>query len=327
MKKFAILILLGFQVLMASSISRPVFDPIGTIDWKFFADNFEWKTKICSCEIEDSGLQKAGFEISFFEPIGLIDVSSTPWNFPSMGMNLSNSLGRKQGTSRGSSDSSNAFRYSHFIVYPVFSVLNMLTDSICFERLSVLTFGFMSEVNPAHNNDTIAAFLSPQKLLFALASPACIADCAASSTYESMNSLYFCVGCWEPLGTNTGWTLGNSPVTEGATLAARVLDNMHLTYALTKTSNANFALTTSNAILKNSMCSETYFPMLIKTQYRLQLGYPVNWDAVRIGQIGSTWADFKLGKDKSDDMAFWVWRKRDECAGAYDCKSTFSGVR
>ena len=212
-------------------------------------------------------------------------------------------------------------------IFPIFSVLNLITDFVCFERLSVLTFGFMAEVNPAHNNDTIASFLNPHKILFALATPACIADCAASTTYESMNSLYFCAGCWEPLKTNTGWTDGKQPVTEAGSLAARLLDNMSFTYTLTKTSNASFISTTTNATLKNSMCNETYFPLLIKTQYRLQLGYPVTWDAIRIGQMRVGWADYKLGKDKMEDIAFWLWRKRDECAGAYDCKSTFSGIR
>jgi conjugal transfer pilus assembly protein TraU len=328
MKRMIAAILLLSSVVFADAV-RPVFNPITTVDWSFFADTFEWKVKLCSCQVGDSGFQKAGFELSFYEPIALIDVSATPWNFPSMGVGLSKSLGRKQGTTReGEEESkSSAFRYTHFVIYPIFSVINLITDYVCFEKLSALSFGFMAEVNPAHNNDSIAAFLNPHKLLFALASPACIIDCASSTAASSMNSLYFCAGCWEPLSTNTGWTNGSEPVTEAGTLATRLLDNMHTTYALTKSSNASFVSTTSNAALKNSMCGETYFPLVLKTQYQLQLAYPVVWDAVRIGKMGVGWADFKLGKDKAEDMAFWVWRKRDQCAGAYDCKSTFSGVR
>lgn len=326
MKKIIFLIMILSTLSFAGAI-RPVFNPISTIDWYFFGDTFEWKTKLCSCQLGDSGLQKAGFELSFYEPIGLIDVTATPWNFPSIGLSLSKSLGRKQGTTRNSESGATAFRYTHFIIYPIFSVINLATDFVCFERLSALSFGYMAEINPAHNNDTIASFLNPHKLLFALASPSCILDCAASTTYESMNSLYFCAGCWEPLSTNTGWTTGADPVTEAGTLATRLLDNMHATYALTKSSNASFTSPTSNAILKNSMCKETFFPLVLKTQYHLQLAYPVTWDAKRIGAMRVDWADYKLGKDKSEDISFWLWRKRDQCAGAYDCKSTFSGVR
>ena len=326
MNRIIITIALMFS-LAYSDVKRPVFHPMDTIDWEFFADNFEWTVKSCSCSLGDTGLQKVGFEVSFFEPIALIDITATPWNFPSIGISLSSSLGRKQGTTRKSESGARAFRYTHFIVYPIFSIFNVMTDFICFERLSVLTFGFMAEVNPAHNNDTIASFLNPHKLLFALASPACIADCASSTLGSSMNSLYFCAGCWEPLSTNTGWTDGQQPMTEAGTLATRLLDNMHASYALSKSSNASFSSLTTNASLKNSMCNETYFPIVLKTQYRLQQAYPITWDAVRIGQMRTGWADYKLGKDKAEDIVFWLWRKRDECAGAYDCKSTFSGLR
>jgi len=307
---------------------RPVFNPISTVDWSFFADHFEWKTKICSCEIGNSGLQKAGFEVSFYEPIGLIDVTATPWDYPSIGIKLDRSLGRKQGIARTDSNNLKSFKYTHFIIYPIFSVLNMITDFVCFEKLSLLSFGFMSEVNPAWNNDSIASFLNPQSLLFALATPSCIVDCAASTASSPINSLFFCAGCWEPLSTNTGWTDGAQPITEAGTLATRLLDIMSKTYALTKTSNATFhSGTSSNISLKNSMCNETYFPLVLKTQYQLQLAYPITWDTKRIGAMRVGWADYKLGKDTSEDLAFWVWRKRDECAGAYKCQSTFSGIK
>ena len=320
------MILLLCNVAFAEA-KRPVFHPIQTLDWNFFADTFEWKNKLCSCQVEDTNLQQAGFEISFFEPIALIDISATPWQFPSIGISLSKSLGRKQGSTRNSGAMTSAFRYTHFIIYPIFSVINLVTDYICFERLSVLTFGFMAEVNPAHNNDYIAAFLNPHKLLFALATPACILDCAASTIDDSMNSLYFCAGCWQPLSTNTGWTDGGQPLTEAGTLAVRLLDNMHSTYSLSKSSNASFSSLTTNASLKNSMCNETYFPLVLKTQYKLQQAYPVTWDATTIGAMRISWADFKMGNDKGEDITFWLWRKRDQCAGAYKCESTFAGFK
>lgn len=326
MKKIIISIVIFLELSLSATI-RPVFNPMKTIDWYFFGDNFNYTIKLCSCKIGDSGLTKAGFEASFYEPIGLIDVAATPWDFPSIGIKLQKSMGRKQGDAVASNSTETSFKYTHFIIYPIFAVLNFVTDYVCFERLSALSFGFMAEINPAWNNDTIATFLAPEKLLFALASPICILDCAASSLGKPINSLYFCAGCWEPLSTDTGWTDGKQPVTEAGTLATRLLDVMHKTYALTKTSNASFASMTSKATLKGSMCQESYFPLVLKSQYKLQLAYPVTWDAITIGKIRTPWAQYKLGADRLLDMSFWVWRKRDMCAGAYKCRSTFNGSK
>jgi len=127
MKKIFLVIVILSNVFLFAEV-RPVFNPIKTIDWSFFGDNFNYTIKLCSCQVGDTGLRKAGFEASFYEPIGLIDVAATPWDFPSIGIQLDKSMGRKQGTTRDSKSGSTGFRYTHFIIYPIFSILNFITD-------------------------------------------------------------------------------------------------------------------------------------------------------------------------------------------------------
>lgn len=305
----------------------PCLNPIKNIDWKFFADKLEFKFKLCSCDVPGNELAtQAGFAISFFEPIAALESTSNPWSLPCIGIDLDKSFLKKYGTSR-TKTTDTAFKHAHFIIYPIFSLFNLMQDYICFERAGILNFAFISEVMPQYNNDVYATFVNPDKLLFAnpVAEVACIADCLSSTVHESTNSLYWCTGCWQTTATNTGFIDGQQPIIDGAVLAARVIDSMHQYYGLTKTSNATFAFNMTNGILKNTMCEEGFFPRIIKSQYRLQLAYPSTWDTKRIGAYRS-WADFKNYPTSEDDTVFFLWRKRDMCAGAYDCKSTFTGL-
>jgi len=309
---FALLATLSF------GMDRAILNPVKTIDWSFFADKFEAKFKICSCSVEGNELAtKAGFVVSFFEPIAAIEVTNNPWKFPSIGLNFGRSFDRKQGNSRDSKRGT--FRYGHFIIFPIFSVLNFVQDYICFERAGILNFAYLGEIMPQYNNDLMASFVQPDKLLFGnpVAQLACIQDCAGATFGRPVNSLYWCAGCWYPISTDTGFGDGRQPIVEAGTVAAKLLDFMHTTYGLTKTSNVTFVHNLEDGILRNSMCREAYFPHIIKTQYYLQLE--------PIGKL-RTWADFKMRPEAQDDVVFWLWRKRDECAGAYDCRSTFTGM-
>lgn len=305
----------------------PCFNPIASIDWNFFADEFEMHFRICSCETPGNALAtRAGFTASFFEPIAVIESSAQPWNFPCLDMDFGRNFWDKYGTTR-STPQQKSFRYGHFIIYPIFSVLNVVNDFLCFERAGILNFAFLGEVMPAFNNDIYATYLNPDKLLFntPVAQIACINDCLAATANKPINSMYWCTGCWQPSSTNTGYVAGQQPIIDAASVAVRVLDSMHQYYALTKTSNATFTSGVPGGILKNTMCKEAFFPRIIKTQYALQLAYPSTWDAVKIGEHRH-WANFKNDVPSKDDVVFWVWRKRDECAGAYECKSTFTGL-
>lgn len=317
--------------LVASDCGAPGLNPICSIDWDYFMDNTELEFKSCTCDTAGNDMAtKAGFMMSIVEPIAMIDATSTPWSFPTFDMSFDDSPSRKQGNShasKSSSGDSGAFRYTHFVIYPVFAMLNYTQDYVCFERFSEMNLAFLGEIRPDHNNDIIAAFLKPASLLFGnpVAQLACGLDCAASTFNSPMNTLPWCAGCWGNIATGTGYTSGRNPVTEAALLATRLLDTMHYSYALTKTAPAGLFFGLGDGLLRDSTCKETFYPQILKGQYALQLAYPTVWDAQSIGRHPALWENFKNKPWTSDDFVFVLWRKRVFCAGAYDCKSTFSG--
>ena len=312
----------------------PCFDPIGKLDWDFFIDNIELKFESCSCEIPDNPTTlKAGFVMKLAEPIAMIEVTDTPWNFPCFDMNFDDSPLRKQGSSSTQvageyQVGKNGFSYSHFIIYPIFGLMNYVQDYVCFERFNVLNLAFLGEVLPTHNNDILSSFVMPLRLLFSnpVAQMACAVDCAASTFSQPLNAMPWCSGCWGSLATDTGYIDGNNRPREAALLATRLVDFMHYTFALTKTTNSKNVMNLGDGILRDTMCRESYFPQILKNQYFLQIAYPVAWDAQPIGRSGVVWENFKNLPWAGNDFVFALWRERTFCAEAYDCKYTFTGL-
>ena len=153
----------------------------------------------------------------------------------------------------------------------------------------------------------------------------CIADCAATVFNKTLNSLHWCSGCVGTTGNNTAYGNGKSsdPIAGAHVNALSAIDDLHYAGALAKISNSIFAFSPTSKIA-NSECSPKYFPIAIKSQYRLQLAYPTVWDATVIGKIPLTWANFKNKVGSEDDVAFWVWTLKDTCVGAAKCKSLFT---
>jgi len=56
------------------------------------------------------------------------------------------------------------------------------------------------------------------------------------------------------------------------------------------------------------------FPRIVKSQYWLNLAYPVSWDAVPIGDFPPKWSWFKKSPG-NEDFVWAVWRIRDCCLG------------
>ncbi len=311
----------------------PGFNPVGTIDWNFFADEFEFNFKTCICTPEAGASSigtKAGWKVSLVEPIGLMDQANKSWKFPSFGIDIDNSVTATTGTSAAGMDESRGFKHTHFIIYPIFSILNFVQEYICFERASLINFGRLSEIDPSSKNDIIAGFTKPQMTLFnnPIATLACAGDCAASTIGSPINSMFWCAGCWYPIGTDSKFNKSDDPILDAATLALKDLDQLHRTFALTKSSDAVYAFPTeSTGAVQDTQCKEKIFLGIIKSQYSLQLALPTVWDAFTTGVYGPTVTSFKNKITSEDDVVFWLWRKRDFCAGAYDCRSTFGNLQ
>lgn len=317
--------LIAILTIVNSLSAAPLLEFVNNIDWEFFADNTVFSLDLCECEIFDGG-NGAGFKIKFVEPIGMIETTNTPWNIVALGTKFQKSVGRKQGNSRAEGENR---RYTHFVAFPVMAALNLLQDYICFERVSFTSFLYWSEIIPEQNNDILALYTQLSKGPISKAwynNPfglmACTVDCAATTFYEPLNSLHWCAGCAGATGNNTGFggSKDPDPIMNAHVQALIAIDDLHTIGALSKVSNASIAFSPVAAV-PNSMCKPRYFPMGIKTQYYLQLAYPVVWDAVNIGKFSPMHALFKNSPSSEDDVAMWLWSKKETCAGGAKCKS------
>ncbi|MFX4240183.1 TraU family protein [Aliarcobacter butzleri] len=316
---------IGMVLSINTAFSAPLFEFISNLDWEYFADGTVFSLDLCECEILEDG-RGAGFKMSIVEPIGIIETTNTPWNIVALNIKFEKSVGRKQGNSRSNGENR---RYTHFVAFPVMAALNLVQDYICFERVSFTSFLYWSEIIPTQNNDILALFTQLSKGPVSKAwynNPfgvmACSVDCAATTFNEPLNSLHWCAGCAGTTGNNTGFGGGKDPdpLMSAHVQALIAIDDLHTTGALSKVSDAKIEFSPVAAV-PNSLCKPRYFPLGIKTQYNLQLAYPNVWDSVSIGKFAPTHALFKNKPSSEDDIAMWLWAKRDTCAGGAKCKS------
>lgn len=312
----------------------PCFNPIGTIDWTYFGDQLVFFNGACICNLNEGSIAggaattKAGWKVSLVEPIGAMESSHKSWEFPCLDIDIDDSVSAKFGTTGDGGDGSGGFVDQHFIIYPVFSILNFVQEYLCFERASLMSLSLMSELFP--QNDVYAMFIKPQVLLTSnpIAQALCALDCVSCAVGgKPLNHLSWCNGCMPPLDTDTKFTYGKKPLPEATSNAVEMLSQGHRELIFSKTSDASFASTNSEAgVLKDSMCQETIYLENIKTQYAFNLGLPTVWDAYKPCTHPMV-LDMKNKLTNKDNAVMWTWRKRDFCAGAYVCRSTFQNAK
>jgi len=208
---------------------------------------------------------------------------------------------------RGTRDDtdSSAFYHLHWYIYPVIYWLELLTDFACTESASI-DVAYLTEFDPLWNDDVKSTILNPEAILFGtnIAQGACIADCIASSSGASLDSMFWCSGCQGSLYPFTGNISGqNGGVQASILLVGRMIAKLHrelLAWGYTG---------------EEGMCDKYPMPIIKKTQYRYQMVFPlaeVN-NCKRIGQSEVFWQAGKEFPIKGEDFAYLIWRKRDCC--------------
>lgn len=330
--KTKILILLVLFSIQLMARGMPLLNFMKTVDWEFMGDKTEFTLDLCNCDILEGG-KGAGLRAKLAEPVGVMETTNTPWKLVSLGgIMLDKSIGRKEGNSRGD-DEGEFRRYLHTMAFAPLGILQFVQDSVCFERLTGASFLYWSEIIPSQTNDIVALFTQSAKGPFSkiwynnpIAAMACTVDCASTTFSNSMNSLHWCAGCAGVTGNNTAYGMGkdNDPITSHHVFALSAIDDLHYGGLYSNLQAAAFFEFSPVSKILNSMCEPTYFPMAIKSQYRLQLAYPTVWDATKIGQFRLTWAEFKNKPLSADDVMTWVWTIKDTCVGGSKCKSFYT---
>jgi len=314
--KRAVLILLLFILLPQYSYAekRPCLNPISAIDWKFFIDKLEFKG-MCACST-DRGI-RIGMKWQVAEPIGFAEVVRKSHYYPCLGMKVANTL-KMSGTNYSDQG---VKKNVHYIKYPVFGILNIILDYLCVDKYRTFDIAPPSELDPRQNDDQLSILFQPEKLLYAnpIAQAICFADCISASIKRPINALYWCAGCWGTIGSLTTTSYGSDPVIESALLVTKQLDLLHADFQLWKYSDAPELDYVAQAAMAGSVadttCSPRIFPRIIKSQYYLNMSYPVRSKAIPIGDFGLKWSFFKQYPGSGEDFIWTVWRLRNCCTG------------
>ncbi|MDO8845329.1 MAG: TraU family protein [Methylicorpusculum sp.] len=222
----------------------------------------------CVCN-EAGDTPKLGMTAGAWMPARLIEVVRKPYCSPSLGgISFNNGVRLWGGHKEVEGDGSDKTFYNyHYWAYPLFMILDLFTQSFCnaggFRNMDLM---YMSELDPTWNIDELAFFTNPEAIVFAnpLAVAACTVDCAVTTAYQPLKSLWWCAGCWGNLYPFVGNIASDgSPPRDSSLLSARVLAALHRRGLAHKTYG------------DDAMCGGTIYPMIPKQQYKLSMVFPI----------------------------------------------------
>ena len=260
---------------------------------------------LCTCS---KPIPRIGIPISFWEPARLVDVTRTPYCLVNMGgLQINNTGVRGRGDVEGnpSDGTYQSFYHAHWYVYPIIHWLEVLTDFICLETSSI-DIAYMTELDPFWANDEKSAILNPEGALFGtlLAQAACSGDCVAASAKLPFDVLFWCAGCLGSLYPFTGTITEHiGGVQASSLIAGRLMAKLHRELLLW------------GYVGKKGLCGKYPMPVIRKSQYRLQMTYPIpqSRDCVALGHTDVTWNAGREYPYKGSDFGYLVWRRRDCC--------------
>ena len=267
---------------------------------------------VCFCE----NPPRIGLSIGFWEPVRLVDVTRTPFCMVGLG---GISLDPGAEVPRGAqvahdSQTRTSFYQVHWYVNPILYYLEVLLDFSCLEKGS-LDLVYMTEIDPLWGDDELTAILNPDAVLFAnpVAKAACAADCVAATTGFGIPNLFWCAGCQGSIYPMDGHvTTHIGGVQASALLTQRMTAKMHRQFL------------TWSGTGQAGLCGYYMQPIMDKSQYKLQMVYPVPNTQKADGQccqpFGRTTAVWGAGKEfpvEGEDFAYQIFRKRNCCASTF----------
>ncbi|MEI8321216.1 MAG: conjugal transfer pilus assembly protein TraU [Alphaproteobacteria bacterium] len=264
---------------------------------------------ICVCSRPGISVPVPGIPVSFWEPARLMDITRTPYCLTNMGGISIGSMGIKGRGDVGQDDndvSKSSFYQVHWYVYPILYWLELLMDVVCLEAMS-FDLAYLTELDPFWADDEMGAILNPEGILFGnpIAQAACAADSIASTVHLPLDWLFWCAGSWGSLYPFGGTVRDHEGgVQASSLLAARFMAKLHRELLLW------------GYIGIEGLCGKYPMPIIKKSQYRLQMTYPLP-QTESCHPIGMNPVMFQAGREfpfKGSDFGYLVFRKRDCCA-------------
>jgi conjugal transfer pilus assembly protein TraU len=275
-------------------------------------------TSVCQCN-DKLGVPKPGTTAAMWQPYRIIEVVRTPGCSPILGGKILFGSSLQQGGFRADpSNKYNNFYHFNWYAMPLFTMLSLFTSNNC-NAGSYKDFDLIypSRLDPTWDDDALAMFTTPETVMFAnpFAIMACAVDCGIVSSSSprasdppgtATNANFWCAGCWGGIYPYSGnFDASLSPVTGASLVATRALGMMHRRGLAHKT------------VGQSALCGGTIFPTLYKSQYKLQMTYPIAESAGRCcHQIGETpfkWGEWRNIPGIGEDYIQIVWRYTQCC--------------
>jgi len=259
---------------------------------------------ICTCPAPPPIFIRIGIPVGFFNPDRIIDSVKDAYCFEGIGVNLGmHGNDGVQATDTNSGE--HTFFQTHMMMFAPFQILNIAVDFACMQSSSALDIMYMTELDPMWNDDTLAALIQPEALLFGnpVTNLACIADSIATQTYHSLPELFWCKGAWGNAYPMTGRVVSGDLIQSSASAAAELIYKLHRQLMMWATWGYP------------ALCHKYPLPIWQKDAYRMQLILPIpNPKAFVIGTTGLIWDSAKNPPFKGDNFSYIIFRKRDCCA-------------
>jgi conjugal transfer pilus assembly protein TraU len=254
------------------------------------------------CQCQYGEYVRTGTLVTFWEPIRIIETVKDPYCMMTAGEDQGDATDLNGGThsDTGAQEDHSVFQQVH-IVLPDY-IMESITeiDNRCWHSSMGNPMDYISEDDPAWNDDTIAAATYPLTDMAADydMQMTCEADAIASQLGVPVDFLFWCMGAWGSAFPMSGHVNNDEYVTGNISTAARAIYiGGRLGYIFDAASY---------------YCYAGPMPLWIKSYFKLQPVRPTNNELlVPIGLSSAIWdTGLNVTEDCGDNFAWVLWRKR-----------------
>ncbi len=292
--------------------------PIGVFNIPIFTEGQEdWDTgaeALCSCTYGPYTIP--GINISFWEPIRLVETVRHPGCFPMLdGQQMD--LGRHappHGQLKRNSDygqtTGHSFYQVHWYTNPVLYIIQSLVHFPCLDTATGLDLAYMTEYDPLWDDSEDTFILNPDAALFTsvLASVACAVDCVWATFDFALPFLFWCAGCQGRMYPLVGWVAGHIGGIQASSLIVQRFTNKLHRQGLMRA-----------AWGVPGQCGQYPMPIMDKRAYKKQMVWPFRttnkFDGKCCNPYGRTTQIWQAGKTVvgREDYGWQVFQRKDCC--------------
>ena len=266
----------------------------------------------CVCPMPPPLFYRIGIPVSFNEPARLAEAVKDAFYFPSFGFRIGSPGGSTKALGAATTNQvegqQNSFYQAHWFVFPIWSLMGLLTDFVCVESGAEIDLAFLTEILPTWQDDNLSAYLTPEVLLFAnpVAQLACIADSVSTNLWRPLDSMFWCIGSSGSTYPMSGHFSDHNNIQSAFGATNRMIFNM-----------GRLLLLWDHGV---NACTPVVTPIWNKSHYKMQRLRPtVQKKAWPVGTSSWMYQHFGnppmgSGVGSADNFSFLLFRKKLCCA-------------